>query len=75
MPCMEEAWPSQGRGFLLTSSHSRVGPRLAWRKPGPLSEEKVSFLLPLAVGWDHALHGGSLALSGKRRFPSYFLSQ
>ena len=34
----------------------------------------VSFLFPLTVGWDHALHGGSLALSGKK-FPSYFLSQ
>ena len=63
---MEEAWPSQGRGFLLISSHSRVGPRLAWRKPSLLSEE-VSFLFPLTVGWDHALHGGSLALSGKKR--------
>lgn len=42
MPCMEEAWPSQGRGFLLTSSHSRVGPRLAWRKPGPLREEAAA---------------------------------
>ena len=36
-------------GFLLISSHSRVGPRLAWRKPSLLSEE-VSFLLPLTVG-------------------------
>ena len=34
----------------------------------------VSFLLLLSVGWDHALHGGSLAFSVKR-FLSYFLSQ
>ena len=55
-------------GFLLTSPLSRVGSCLAWRKPGHLREE-VSFLLPLTVGWDHALHGGSLALSGKKQPP------